>query len=142
MEEGEECCNDKILEDDEFCCTKGEADNSDEAQGDLIGEEEDICNEGDVVNDKCFVRRLCADGDGNEEHGEDGDASVTCNYEVLCATAIVHSCNKDRPNNNCQDECLIEDPPPEWCENGEGVVDGKCGDTGTCLAGIYAAIPG
>lgn len=85
---------------------------------------------------------MCSDGDGNEQHGEDGDASVSCNHEIICATAIVHSCNKDRPNNNCQDECLTENPPAESCENGVGVVNGVCGDNGTCLVGIYTAIPG
>lgn len=143
MESDDECCNEKILEDDEFCCNQEKAINQDAldgSNGNLVGDAEQVCKTEN--NNKCYIRRLCSDGDGNEEHGEDGDTSVSCNHEIICATAIVHSCNKDRPNNNCQDECLTEDPPAESCENGDGVVNGECGDDGTCLAGIYTAIPG
>ena len=50
----------------------------------------------------------------------------------------MHSCNKDRPNVNCQDECRTTEVgyiPPAWCMVGGG-IDGLCGATyPICLLG-------
>jgi len=113
------------MKDDEFCCTETEADNNNpdainngKTNGDLIGADEKICNLGATVNDKCWYRRLCSDNNKEEQFGEDGNPDsaqpdyAECNYELECATAIVHSCNASHPNNNCQNECLSPGTDP------------------------------
>lgn len=112
-----ELCNGVELKDEEFCCRDADVTNpnaKNDANG-IFGDDELLCQSNNGSN-KCFARRLCVDvATMQEEHGEDGDAGVECMYELKCATAIVHSCNMNRPNSNCQDECLTGVLPPAQC---------------------------
>lgn len=124
LEPWEECCAWKVLSDTEICCK--ESDFWAGAAGALVGEDEIICDSN--RNEQCFQRRLCADWNLNEVHGEKGDPDgpgdfASCNHELVCATAIVHSCDPDRPNNNCQDECLLNTERPMWCNT---IINGTC----------------
>lgn len=133
MEDGDVCCDDTILQDEEFCCKTGEVENPEvrnESTG-SVGPEEIICD--GAKNHKCFAQKICWDSNTDQRvHGEDGGTESSCKDKLTCATAIVHVCNKDRLNNNCQDECLTQTPPPAGCDDGE---DGVCGNPSGCDAG-------
>lgn len=149
MKPGEECCNSTIINPDkEYCCDQDKADqeNANEKQGirfmDANHTAEMVCSK--ERQPRCFNRRLCLDVDGKEVHGEDGNPDpndpdyADCNYEVLCAFAIMHSCDENRPNRNCQDECLAL-PKPAFCNT---IINGVC-DTPLymCLAAFPNGIP-
>jgi hypothetical protein len=92
----------------------------------FVGSDQEVCD-GDKGH-KCFAQRICWDTNAdNRVGGENHDASVECKHKLTCATAIVHTCRTDRLNNNCQDECLTQDPPPPGCDGGGCISKGSDG---------------